>query len=610
MAFIERLGPAFSATPSDPKAAKHYAEALESLRIMDAFAARNLLHKAVAIDPADPLIHAALAETLAILGHTEKAREEAKIAYGQSANLPREMNLLIEGMYREFSNDWDKAIQIYRSLLVFYPDHFACSFRLAMVLTQSGRGQEAQTVLDALKRSGGEDAEDPRIDFAEALAADSLTDFTRKVDAAKRAASKLSSNGSSAARLMVARARMMEAAGYTDLGEPKKAEEILQQVRQILQTEGDQDGLARLNLTLGNVHRRKGDVQSAKKMFEESLTIFKSIGDRNGESAALNCMANTDRILGYLAVARTLYESALEASRDIGDRIGVVRALIGIANVFLQEGDLEGAKKRFTEALQISKKSGYCIGHARIMNNLAEIHHFQGKLSDARVLYEEVLRMKEEMGDRSSLAFTLFDLGKVLFAQGLLEESRERFKASLAIREAIGEKGAAAESRLALAAILLEEGEIAKADAIANQAVEIFRDEMRSDYEAFALTLHSRCLLENGMMLEAVEIAEYAMAVNNRNKGLRNYLLVMLQASQVRASTAQPSYWQEALTRIQSVLDEATHRGFVDIQLEARFAIAEIQLKYGKHAEGKEALAAIEKEARPKGFGLIASRCL
>jgi tetratricopeptide (TPR) repeat protein len=592
------------------KAAKHYAEAIESLRIMDAFAARNSLHKAVAIDPADPLIHAALAETLAILGHTEKAREEAKIAFGQSAHLPREVNLLIEGMLREFSNDWDKAIQIYRSLLVFYPDHFACSFRLAMVLMQSGRGQEAQTVLDAMKKSGGENAEDPRIDFAEALAADSLTDFTRKVDAAKRAASKLSSNGSSAARLMVARARMMEAAGYTDLGEPQKAEEILQEVRQTLQMEGDQDGLARLNLTLGNVHRRKGDVQAAKKMFEESLTIFKSIGDRNGESAALNCMANTDRILGYLAVARTLYESALEASREIGDRIGVVRALIGIANIFLQEGDLEGAKKRFTEALQISKKAGYAIGNARIMNNLAEIHHFQGKLSDARLLYEEVLWMKEEMGDRSSLAFTLFDLGNVLFEQGLLEESRERFNASLAIRESIGEKGTAAESRLALASILLEEGEIAKADAIAIEAVEIFRDEMRSDYEAFALTLHSRCLMENGMMLEAVQTAEYALAINNKNKGLRNYFLVILHASQVCAATAQTPYWQEALTRIQGVLDEATRRGFVDIQLEARFAIAEIQTKYGKRAEGSEALATIEKEARTKGFGLIASRCV
>jgi tetratricopeptide (TPR) repeat protein len=608
MSFVERLGPAFSVHPSDPKAAKHYNDALESLRIMDAFAARTALHKAVASDPAEPLIHAALAETLGILGHTDKAREEAKIAFGQATKLPREMNLLLEGMYREFSNDWDKAIQIYRSLLVFYPENFECAFRLAMVLTQSGRGQEAQTVLNSLRQSAGEYANDPRIDFAEALAADSLSDFTLKVDAAKRAASKLSSNGSRAPRLMVARARMMEAAGYTDLGDPKRAEDILQEVQKTLLEEGDQDGLARMNLTLGNVHRRKGDIQAAKRMFEESLNIFKSIGDKSGESAALNCMANTDRILGYLAVARTLYESALDASKQVGDRIGVVRALIGIANVLLQDGDLEGAKKRFTEALQISKKAGYGIGNARIMNNLAEIHHFQGKLSDARVLYEDVLRIKEEMGDRSSLAFTLFDLAEVLFAQGLLEESRDRYKASLAIREEIGEKGTAAESRLGLAAIYLEEGEIQKAEAITNEAAEIFREEMRSDCEAYALTLYSRCLMEHGKMLDAVRTAEYALAVNNRNKGLRNYLLVTLQASKVCASSAQTPYWQEALIRIQGVLAEANNRGFVDIELEARFAICEIELKYGKRLERKSVMAAIEKEARSKGFGLIANK--
>ena len=608
MAFVEGLGPAFSAHPSNPKAAKHYSEALESLRIMDAFSARSSLHKAVALDPADPLIHAALAETLAILGHTDKAREEAKIAFGQSSRLPREMNLLIEGMYREFSNDWDKAIQIYRSLLVFYPESFQCAFRLAMVLTQAGRGQEAQAVLDLLRRSSAEHSEDPRIDFAEALAADSLSDFTRKVDAATRAANKLSSNGSHAARLMVARARMMEAAGYTDLGEPKRAEQILNEVQKILVAEGDQDGLARMNLTLGNVHRRKGDVQAAKRMFEESLTIFKSIGDRSGESAALNCMANTDRILGYLAVARTLYESALEASRDVGDRIGVVRALMGIANVLMQEGDLEEAKKRYTEALQISKKAGYGIGNARIMNNLAEIHHFQGKLYEARAFYDEVIRMKEEMGDRSSLAFTLFDLAEVLFAEGTYEDSMKMFEASLKIREEIGEKGTAAESRLGIAAILLEEGEVKQANEIAIEAIGVFRDEMRSDCEAYALTLHSRCLMEDGRMLEAVQVAERALAVNNRNKGLRTYFLVTLHASQVCASTAQAPYWQEALTRIQGVLDEATRRGFVDIQWEARFAICAIELKYGKRPDSRNAMTNIEKEARAKGFGLIATK--
>ncbi len=602
------VGPAFSAHPANPKAAKFYAEALESLRIMDAFAARSSLHKAVASDPGDPLIHAALADALSILGHTDKAREEARIAFGQSAKLPREMNLMIEGMYREFSHDWDKAIQIYRSLLVFYPNNFGCAFRLANVLTQSGRAREALNVLEGMRQLGNEHSEDPRIDFADAVASDALSDFTRKVQAATRAASKLSKDETRGSRLMVARARLMEAAAYNDLGQPVRAQTILEDVRHTFQAEGDQDGLGRTILNLGNVHRRKGDTQAAKKLFEEALGIFKKIGDKKGESAALNCMANTDRILGYLAVARTLYESALEASRASGDKIGVVRALIGIANVLLQEGDLEGAKRRFTESLEISKRTGYGIGIARIMNNLAEIHHFQGKLLDARVFYEEVLQMKEEMGDRSSLAFTLFDLAEVLFAQGDLNESRRRFEESLKIREQIGEKVTAAESRLGLASILLEEGNAEAADKISREAADIFRDEMRSDDESHALAIRSRCLQAMKRIPESLQIAERAMALNNRNKGLRNFLMVTIQAHQVNASQGKSPNWHEALTRIESALEEAMRRGFVDIQFEARLASGEIEMKFGKLPGSRERLKALEQEAREKGYALIAEK--
>jgi len=407
---------------------------------------------------------------------------------------------------------------------------------------------------------------------------------------------------------MVARARMMEAAAYTDLGQPKRAQAILEEVRKTFQLEGDQDGIGRTILNLGNVHRRKGDTQTAKKLFEEALGIFKQIGDKNGESAALNCMANTDRILGYLAVARTLYESALDASRAIDDRIGVVRALIGIANVLLQEGDLEGAKKRFIESLEISKKTGYRIGIARIMNNLAEIHHFQGRLYEARVFYEEVLHMKEEMGDRSSLAFTLFDLAEVLLSQGDLEESRLNFEESLAIREHTGEKVTAAESRLGLASILLEEGNAEAADKLAGEAADVFRDEMRSDDEAYALAMRSRCLLAQNRIQEAFQIAERALALNNRNKGLRKFLLVTIQASQLYASTGKTPNWQEALTRIESALEEATKRGFIDIQYEARLARGKIEMKWGKLPGSRERMRVLEKEARAKGFGLIAGK--
>jgi tetratricopeptide (TPR) repeat protein len=607
MSFVSRVTPAFTSQPSNPKAAKHYSDAIASLRLMDALAARNSLHKAVAADPSDPLIHAALAESLSILGYLQNARKEAKIAYEQGSRLPREEFLLIEGLYRELSNDWDRAIQIYKSLIVFYPGNLECMLRLATVLIRSGKAAEGLEILETLKKSH-ENQEDPRVDLAEAVAADALSDFSRKIAAASRAAVKAAIADSRASRLLTARARMMEASGYTDLGDPKRAEVILEEARQIFNSEGDQSGEARVILNLGNVYRRKGDAQSAKKLFEESLAIFRKIGDRGGESSALNLIANTDRLQGHLAVARTLYESAFEASKNAGDRAAMVQALIGIANVLLQEGDLEGAKKRFNESLDISHKIGYRIGIARTMNNLAEIYHYQGRLHEAQTFFEEVLEMKQEMGDRSSLAFTLYDLAELLLAQGHHIESRSRYEESFTIRHEIGERGTAAESKLGIGLVLLEDCQFPVAEQIARETAELFRSEMRTDDEGFALCLLARALHGQERYGEALQAAEHAVALASRNKGLRMHLLVSLHAARIYADAGLSAQASEALTRLQNILDEARKKGFADVQFEARLAMGEIELQSMKLPAGKTHLAALEREARAKGFGLVAGK--
>lgn len=166
--------PAFAAVPENPKAAKLYAEALKSLRLFDALAARNLLKKALVVDPNDPLIRAALADTLSILGYDLKAQDEARRAFELSGNLPREQQLLIEALDAELSNDWDRAMKMYHALLVFYPKNFEISLRMALSLTHSGKAHRALELLEGLRKLPPPASEDPRIDLAEALAADAL----------------------------------------------------------------------------------------------------------------------------------------------------------------------------------------------------------------------------------------------------------------------------------------------------------------------------------------------------------------------------------------------------------------------------------------------------
>ncbi|MGA9413415.1 MAG: serine/threonine-protein kinase, partial [Terriglobales bacterium] len=155
-----------AAFPSTPEASKLYAEGLAKLRVFDAIAARDLLQKAVEIDPNHALAHSALAAAWSFLGYDEKARLSAKSAYELSASLSREDRLLIEARYREASKEWDNAADSYRTLFGFFSDNLEYGLLLARAQTRGGKGKEALATVESLRRLPPPVGNDARIDLA------------------------------------------------------------------------------------------------------------------------------------------------------------------------------------------------------------------------------------------------------------------------------------------------------------------------------------------------------------------------------------------------------------------------------------------------------------
>jgi hypothetical protein len=63
-----------------------------------------------------------------------------------------------------------------------------------------------------------------------------------------------------------------------------------------------------------------------------------------------------------------------------------------------------------------------------------------------------------------------------------------------------------------------------------------------------------------------------------------------------------------AMAQLASLVSSARKSGYVGEELEARLARAEIEMKAGKAASARYHLTVIEKEARAKGFGLVAQK--
>ena len=63
-----------------------------------------------------------------------------------------------------------------------------------------------------------------------------------------------------------------------------------------------------------------------------------------------------------------------------------------------------------------------------------------------------------------------------------------------------------------------------------------------------------------------------------------------------------------ASTQLASLISEARKAGYVGEELDARLAVAEIEMKSGATASARSHLIALEKDARAKGFGLVAQK--
>ena len=587
--------------PSYPEAARLYSEGLERLRVFEAIAARDRLQEAVNIEPEHAQSHSALAAAWSALGYESKAREQAKTAFDLSNSLSREDRLSIEGRYREISRDWTKAIEIYRTLWNFFPDNIDYGIRLATVQTSAGQGQGALTTIDQLHELPAPLGADPRIDLAEAKAAGTVGDFKREQVAAARASAKGRAQG---AGLVVAQARSLEGSAWERLGQHDHAVAAFVEARPLFTAASDLRGAALALQLSGDVLYDKGDFVGAMKVHEEALAVFRQVGADQNVAGALNRIGNVLYDQGKLAEAKAYYEQTLRLDREMGNRAGEAGSLGNLANVLDGLGDLEGSRKLQEEGLQAFTAVGDKRGLASTLNNLGVVLAEMGELDEAKKRFGQALETQRQNAYRRGEAYALSGLGDVHLLQDDLAESRKRMEEALAIRKDMGEQLNTALSQLQLAALSLEEAKPAESEKLALTAVYEFRKEKSPDQEASANAMLARSLLAQGKLADAESAAQRAASLSPKAGSRLPRFDAALAMARVLAASGKIAEAEKTLT---SLLNETAKFGYVPYEFEARLALGEIEIKAGR-SSARSQLSVLEKEARAKGFLLLASK--
>lgn len=591
-----------AAIPSNPEAMRLYSEGLAKLRTFDALAARDLLTRAVSSDPAYPFAHAELAKAWMALGYKEKALQEAKKALELSGKLSPEDHSLVEAGYYEVNKDWDKAIEVYRTLSSSSPDNIEYGLALANAQIAGEHGTEALKSIARLRGLSAETKEDPRIDMAEMWADYSLSNNKEVVVTADLAIKKAIPLR---ARLLIARARIFQCRALAGLGQPKQATADCEEGRQIFHEAGDLAGESGALHEMAEVPINQGDLDQARRLYEQALALARQTGDKHATGRELANIGVICMQQGDLVTGKKMYMEALDVFREIGDKHGMEVSTANIGDIFYEEGRLGGALAEFQDALVLAREVGHKTSEAIDIKNIGDVLADQGDLPGAMQMYQQAVSIQRETDDKSYYAASLVAIGKLQRQKGDSDGAKKKYEEALALRRQLGEKGTVAETQMALAELDCDSGHASEAETRAREAIEEFRAEGEADLEIQSEALLSRSLLQKERIEDAQQAMARALTLSNKSSDVTVHLPLMIQNAYMRAAVKDV---RKAERLAHNAMVEANKLGFVRFELEASLAAGEIQLHGNNPALGRKRLEETGKTARSKGFELIARK--
>jgi eukaryotic-like serine/threonine-protein kinase len=582
--------------PTNTEAARYYAEGVTKLRQFDALAARDSLQLAIKNDPQHALAHSALAAAWSQLGYDQTAVDESKKAFDLSAKLPRGEKLSIEARYYENSADWEKAVEIYRSLWTFFPDDLDYGLRLASAQVSAGKGQNALDTVRTLRQLPPPSRDDPRIDLAEATAAESLSDFKHDLAATARAHEKATRQGS---RFLVAQALLQQCWAQRNLGELEPAKAAGEAASVILSAANDRRGEAGSLTCVANVLADQGKMLDAKSKHQQALALARKIGAQKDIAGALINLGNIS-VQNNLKESTASYHEALAIANAVGDKVDALTAQNNIAANLMIEADFPAATKTLLDAQHTADEIGDQAGKVLAQINLGTTYLNLGNLGESRRHLEEALSKSRQLNLRSSVAAALVVMGDLAVTEDALASAEQDYQQSLTIRTGIGEKAGIANSWLSLSALDIEKKDLVSAIDRARRATEEFHNEHNDDQEAMARNILARGLLAQGNTAGAQD--EYdkisKLAVQDRS--------VQLSLSTTGARLLGRSGKTEAAAhQLNGVVDRAQQSKLPAYEFEARLSLAELE---SNSVSARTDLQRLEKESTSRGFKLVARK--
>ncbi|HEX7832239.1 MAG TPA: FlgO family outer membrane protein, partial [Thermoanaerobaculia bacterium] len=587
--------------PTNAEAARAYVEGLTKMRRFDNLAARESLERAVAAEPGYAMAHAALAEAFWNLGYEDRAKASADRALNLSSGLNREERLSIEARSHVFRQEFDKAIEIYRSLLTFYPDELPYGLRLGATQVAAGKANDALATVEKLRKLPLPMRNDPGIDLIAADAYHLIHENEKELVVAQHAEAV---GAASKMRAVVARAKANQSYAHRELGHPDLAISLLREAARIQEEIGDRAGAARAYSNLGLALWNRGDLVEAEPLLERALVMLRQVGNRSFESRTLNSLGIIRFMKGNIDGAEKTWREALVVQHESKFYIVTPNTLSNLGGARQLKGDFDEAESLYAEAIAYSRKVDDRYGEVTGAVNMAELLRLRGDLDAALPMYERGLELAREVNIPASESYALAAMGDLALWRDDFALARKRHAEALEIRKKMKDRVSIGQSQVMLANLAIEEGKPAEADGLLREAIAVFAKEGAAEEEAIA----QEVLARNALLQKNIAKAQTAIsrASTLTAKSITIGLLASIRATQARVELARGN-GSFAWKLVQEAVAKGKASHILATELDARIVAADVDAQLGRSSVAAER-AAVAEIAKKHGLLLIARK--
>ncbi len=246
----------------------------------------------------------------------------------------------------------------------------------------------------------------------------------------------------------------------------------LQRSLALAEAAGDQTGIAKTLVSLGNVHRWQGNIDEALECYQKSLALAETLREDAVIDADLQNIGIVHRVRGNYGKALEYLEKSLTLSKASRDRLGTVMSLNSIGIVHQLQGNFALALKYFEDGLALLESIGGKTA-SDITLNIGSIHYNQGNYTKALEYLRQSLAYAETSESKTGVIGAFGGIGDVYLKQGNYDQAFQSYQKCLTLSTEINNKDEIINSLLCLGTLRELQGYYDQALDFADRASDI-----------------------------------------------------------------------------------------------------------------------------------------